>query len=371
MARKTKRHKRKINLKKILILIIPLTIITILILNFNNIRNTYISKITGYNKETVEVFIENNIYNQIKEHKYSQTLESILNTEYYNQAYINEYLEITYIENKSFLKNTSLLLDKGYTSNDINNIFNKLTEDSINILIENNYIKDITNIISINYFHEDYLERYIKYYENENLDIETILTYVNIGLDNKYYTNVIDIEDQENNLVLVNKYHKLKNDYVPSDLQAVSYGRGSLKKEAKIAFDKMCEAARKEHIYISGGSGYRSYNYQLNLYNTYVAQDGKNEADTYSARAGHSEHQTGLAMDILNGRGNYIEKSDKEYTWLINNSYKYGFILRYLEGKENITGYIYEPWHYRYIGIELATELTELGITYEEYIAKK
>ena len=124
-------------------------------------------------------------------------------------------------------------------------------------------------------------------------------------------------------------------------------------------------------IYIYGGSGYRSYSYQQNLYDRYVSQNGKKEADTFSARAGFSEHQTGLAMDILNHKWDYIDESDKEYTWLINNSYKYGYILRYLKNKEHITGYIYEPWHFRYVGIELATEITKLGITYDEYIAKK
>lgn len=368
----TRKKKRKFRLKKIWIILIPIILtISILLLNINNIKNTYLSKTTGYNKETIEVFIENNLIETIKEHNYSKTLENILNTEYYKEAYINNYLEINYIEDDNFFKNTNALLDKGYSSDEINQIFDKLTDESINILIENNYIKDIINIISIEYFQEDNLERYIKYYEDKDLDIETILTYVNIGLDNEYYTNVIDIEDQEDILVLVNKYHKLQKDYVPNDLQNVSYGYGQLKKEAAEAFDKMCEAAKKENITIYGGSGYRSYNHQLNLYNNYVNRDGKNAADTYSARAGHSEHQTGLAMDVMNARWGYIAKTDKEYTWLINNSYKYGFILRYLEGKEEITGYMYEPWHYRYVGIELATEITNLGITYEEYIAKK
>ena len=151
----------------------------------------------------------------------------------------------------------------------------------------------------------------------------------------------------------------------------VSYGSGKLRKEAAEAFDEMCAAAKKENIIIYGGSGYRSYSYQQDLYNRYVARDGKKEADTFSARAGYSEHQTGLAMDIMNSNWGYIDEIDEEYTWLVNNSYKYGFILRYLEGKEDITGYVYEPWHYRYVGVELATEITKLGITYDEYVAKK
>ena len=188
----------------------------------------------------------------------------------------------------------------------------------------------------------------------------------------KYYTNITNIQNQDSLTVLVNKYNKLESNYIPSDLKTINskYGYGQLKKEAATAFEEMCAAAKKDNITIYGGSGYRSYSHQSNLYSNYVARDGKKAADTYSARAGHSEHQTGLAMDIMNKNWGYVDDTDKEYTWLINNSYKYGFILRYLEGKENITGYIYEPWHYRYVGIELATEITKLGITYDEYIAK-
>ncbi|MBQ2873166.1 MAG: M15 family metallopeptidase [Bacilli bacterium] len=369
MARK---KKRKLSIKKISIVIFVIITISIITVNFDSIRNVYLSKISGYNKESISVFIENDIYKDIKNHEYSKTLETIINTEYYNKNYLDEYLDIVFVENENFLQNTSLLLDKGYSSNDINNIYDKLTENSINVLINNDYFKDITNIISINYFKEDKLERYINYY-NEEDDLETILTYVNIGLDNGYYTNVIEIEDQNNLLVLVNKYNKLQNDFVPKDLETISskYGNGSLRKEARIAFEEMCAAAKDDGITIYGGSGYRSYSHQLRLYNNYVAIDGKIEADTYSARAGHSEHQTGLAMDILNGRWSFIDDNDKEYTWLVNNSYKYGFILRYLEGKEEITGYMYEPWHYRFVGVDVAKEIIQLGITYDEYVAKK
>ena len=369
-----RRKKKKISIKKISIFIITIIFLIttcIIILNYNDIKNNYLSKKTGYKKETIEVFIEDDIYNKIEHKKYSKTLESIINTELFNEKYLNEYINITYIDNKNFLDNINKLLDIGYNSNDINNIFNNLNDESINILTKNNYMKDIINIISINYFKENNLDRYIKYLEKTKNDIETTITYVNIGLDNEYYTNIINIENDEDIKVLVNKYNKLRKDYVPKNLGNVSYGSGKLIKEAKIAFDNMCKEAKESGILIYGGSGYRSYNYQLNLYNNYVAQDGKTLADTYSARAGHSEHQTGLAMDILNNSWNYIAENDKEYTWLINNSHKYGFILRYPKGKEIITGYMYEPWHYRYIGVDLAKELTDSNLTYEEYIAKK
>lgn len=370
MARK---KKKKLSIKKITIFTLFVAIIITLLLNVNNIKNIYLSKITGYNKETIETFLETDIYKTVKKHEYSKTLEEILNTEYYKEDYLNDYLAIEYVDTDVFLKNTSSLLEKGYKGNDINKIYKELSDKSIDIILNNDYVKDLTNMITTDYFHEDKLERYIKYQKSENLDVETTLTYVNIGLDNKYYTNVIDIEEQEDILVLVNKYHKLENNYVPSDLKSIpsKYGYGQLREVAQTAFIAMCDAAKKDNLTIYAGSGYRSYNHQLNLYNNYVERDGFAEAETYSARAGYSEHQTGLAMDIMNGRWGYVDEADKEYTWLINNSYKYGYILRYPKGKEEITGYMYEPWHFRYVGADLAKEITKLGLTYDEYIAKK
>lgn len=119
------------------------------------------------------------------------------------------------------------------------------------------------------------------------------------------------------------------------------------------------------NIYLS--SGFRSYSTQKNIYNNYVSRDGKAKADTYSARPGHSEHQTGLAFDV-----NQIDSSfdnTPEAIWLSNNCYKYGFILRYPKGKDNETGYMYESWHFRYVGTELAEKLYNNGdwITMESY----
>ena len=370
---KRRKRKRKLSIKKTSKILIPIIIIIVLLINKSYIYKSYLSHKTNYSMETIETIIETENYNDILNEKYSKTLENIINTKYYNQKYLSEYPKINYIEDSSFLENISKLLSLGYTSNDINSIYSLLNNDSITIIINNDYIKDITNFINLNYFKEENLTRYINYLNKTNETTETIVTNVNIGLDNEYYTNIKDIEDPEDILVLVNKYHALSEKYVPNDLENINskYGSGKLKKEAKEAFEKMCEAAKLDNIKIYSGSAYRSYSYQKNLYNRYVLLDGRDIADTYSARAGHSEHQTGLALDILNGKWQYISKNDKEYTWLINNSYKYGFILRYPEGKEEITGYMYEEWHFRYLGIETATELHNLNITYDEYIAKK
>ena len=113
-------------------------------------------------------------------------------------------------------------------------------------------------------------------------------------------------------------------------------------------------------------SGYRSYNTQKGLYNYYVNRDGREAADRYSARPGHSEHSTGLAMDVSGIDGKCAATDcfgeTPEAAWLAENVYDYGFIIRYPEGKEHITGYKYEPWHLRYVGVDIAREIRELGL---------
>ena len=115
-------------------------------------------------------------------------------------------------------------------------------------------------------------------------------------------------------------------------------------------------------------SAYRTEDYQRNLYNGKVRTSGKAYADNYSARAGHSEHQTGLAIDIGSTLTSF--EYTAEFKWLQNHAHEYGYILRYPKGKEWITGYAYEPWHYRFVGIDAAKVIYEEGITFEEYHAK-
>lgn len=145
-----------------------------------------------------------------------------------------------------------------------------------------------------------------------------------------------------------------------------SYGNG-LTNATTEAFNKMQAAAKVDGLNIYISSGFRSYSYQKTLYNNYVNRDGVTAADTYSARAGHSEHQSGLAFDVNTINDSFA--NTEEGKWLNDNCYKYGFILRYPKGKSDETGYQYEPWHFRYVGVELAEKLYNNGnwITVEDY----
>ena len=228
----------------------------------------------------------------------------------------------------------------------------------------------------IDFFKDEYLDRYLEYKNNHpELDDETIVVYVNIGLDKEFYTDVKDSPFKHTNTVLANKMYYLGEDYVPKDLTTIndkySSGNKKMTKDAALAFEEMAKDAKKNGYTVRAVSTYRSYSYQTNLYNNYAKQDGKTKADTYSARAGYSEHQTGLAVDVDNAKVSYTKfGTTKEFGWMKDNCYKYGFILRYTKETEFITGYMNEPWHYRYVGKDIAKYIYEHPMTYEEYYVR-
>lgn len=168
-------------------------------------------------------------------------------------------------------------------------------------------------------------------------------------------------------ILIVNKSFSLPSSYKPSSAGNTYNCRDCLTEETRSAYNLMKEAASKDNINLFITSGFRSYANQNELYNNYVSRDGKAAADTYSARPGYSEHQTGLAFDVIKADSSF--DNTPEAKWLSQNCYKYGFIIRYPNGKTNVTGYKYESWHVRYVGKNLASKLYNNGdwITLEEY----
>ena len=225
------------------------------------------------------------------------------------------------------------------------------------------------------YYKDEYEDAYKEYREkNKDLSIEKVITNVNIGLNYDYYTHTKATKYLNTNTILVNKYNYLTEDYVPENLQTVDKKYSSktlqLVDYAKEAFEELSEAASKENYTVLAMSSYRSYQYQYNLYNRYVSTDGVEAADTYSARPGYSEHQTGLAVDVYNGKEDFTNfEKTKEYNWMQDNAYKFGFILRFPKDKVLETGYQYESWHYRYVGKEIAKYIHDNNLCFEEYYA--
>lgn len=165
-----------------------------------------------------------------------------------------------------------------------------------------------------------------------------------------------------NGILIANKRYPLPKDFAPGEDPA-----------AREAFEKMAAEAKLFGFHLHAFSTYRSYEYQTTLYKRYVDRDGEDEADRYSARPGYSEHQTGLAFDIgeVNYEQHWASSSFGETEagkWLAANAHRYGFILRYPKGKENVTGYMHESWHFRYVGEQAAEEIFKRNITLEEYL---
>ncbi len=220
------------------------------------------------------------------------------------------------------------------------------------------------------YYIDAYLDRYEAYRAaNPDKALTDVVAEVNAGIDKPFYTDIEHADMSKGYLVLVNKYYYVEDSDKPQTTALSGYGVGELESTAAEAFKQMVEAARAEGLSLRAVSPYRTWAIQNLFYTGYARNAGTAEADTYSARPGHSEHQTGLAVDINVASISAHFENTAEYAWLQNNCWKYGFILRYLPDKQYLTGYVYEPWHYRYVGTEYAKDIMDSGITFEEWYA--
>ena len=325
---------------------------------------------------------------------YNEELASLLDEkDFIKDNFDTYYLYIKYLDsaNVVYLVNNNILSSSNYDffkslydvdgfnvdkiESYLNKAINIKNAEAVVEVVNNNIEGDeefINEVSSDTFFVASNLNLYLKYKE-EKKNIRDLLEYVNTHAYAKPYEKRIYAEpDKYGTKVLVNKYFYLGENYVPDDLVELTseQGYGSLRKEAYDAYVKMFEDAKKEGIYFYATSSYRSYDTQVIIYNRYLTIDSKEEVDIYSARPGFSDHQTGYTVDILKQGydfGNFY--TTKESKWLAENAYKYGFILRYPEGKEEATGYKYEPWHYRYVG-DAAEDVYKSGVSYDEYFEK-
>lgn len=187
------------------------------------------------------------------------------------------------------------------------------------------------------------------------------------------------LQEHKSVTAVINKQRQLPKDYVPSDLVVPDvpfyfeefHPKKQMRKEAARHLETLFSDAEQAGIELVAASGYRSFDRQQTIYKGNVENMGEEEANQVSAQPGHSEHQSGLAMDVTNGEVSFqlIQEFGKTEAgmWLVNHAHEHGFIIRYPKGKESITGYSYEPWHLRFVGEELATEIHNSTSTLEEY----
>ena len=268
------------------------------------------------------------------------------------------------------------LLEKGYELKDVKELEKLYSNKRLDYILSIDINDNLIPLAQEKYYLDKNFLDYLKYIEENDSDIKTAILKINTHTNYGFYEHDIQATDYTNTII-ANKFYTLKEDYIPENLVDISnlYSWGVDNKateETLNAFILMKQACENETgIKIMVNSSYRSYDEQKEVYDYYKKLYDETYADSIAARPGHSEHQTGLALDIFSytDRLQKTFKDGKTYEWLKDNAYKYGFILRYPEGKENITGFAFESWHYRYVGKDIAKIIYDNDLTYEEYYA--
>lgn len=326
-----------------------------------------------YSRDAVREIMKKKKTDYVYKVGYDEVLEKAFTSSSYQEKYLDQYVKIEFQDQKNLISSINALLDKGYKEDEISLILARGTDDSVLEFLKKDYVSDIKDYMQYEFAKLENYDRYVAYQMKERENEEDTVTFVEIGLDREFYQEYAEISEFSET-VLANKYHKLTEDYVPDNLMKIKEefavdDEQMLSKVACIAFEEMVDAAKKEDLYILANSSYRSYQEQEDIYNTYKDLYGLKYAESYAARPGFSEHQTGLVVDVKS-RDSRIFADSKEFTWIKDHAHEYGFIMRYPKGKEDITGYKYEAWHYRYVGKELAQKVYESGLTYDEYYVR-
>jgi D-alanyl-D-alanine carboxypeptidase len=363
-----KKKQKKVKTRNVIILGMLLILIILTIIFYKPVSSKIKLRMKGYESEVANIIYDNDLTEKVLEKDFNILINKLAPSDEFNLKYIDDYYEIEYLDRDNFLKEINSLLDKKYSIDDINLIEKINNKTMYDYLIENK-IDDLKEYSKVEIFKPDRIERYIK---NKQDNYEDTVLYVNMDRDKAYFEDPNEIKDYNTNMI-VNKHNKLDENFEP-ELVKLDKCVGDdeeehyLSKEAKEAYDKLCDAITSEGYHLGVTSSYRSYKDQTDVYNYYLRNNGQSYVDKYVATPGYSEHQTGLALDVKSTISSPF-KTTREYTWMINNAYKYGFILRYPEEKLDILGYNYESWHYRYVGEEAAKIIQEKGLIYEEYYA--
>ena len=368
--------KRKLKLKNPFVIILKIIFIVILVFLgmflFYSYQVKDVSKL-GYDKEASKNILLLGKKDIIKSYEYSDTLNAAFKSKYYKDANLDSYSKIKYQDQKNIIKNINTLIDKGYSNSNISLILAHGNDDDVSEFAKRDKIKYLEEFYSLSYAKLKYYDRYVKYSSETGEDEETTVLFVNLSMDTDDYVNPVKTSAFSIDM-LVNKHYKLDEDFVPDDLVEFDqkYCNDEVQegnREAVVAFKNMYEAAKKEGLGLVINSSYRSYQDQENICNTFKDLYGEGYVTKYVALPGFSEHQTGLAFDIGSTSSKVFAES-KEYEWMKENAYKYGFILRFTKANAYITGFRSEPWHYRYVGKKIAKYIYENDISFEEYYAE-
>lgn len=301
----------------------------------------------------------------------SDTLNRAFEEGNYKEKYLSNYAKIKYQDQKHLIENINKLLDKGYSNSDVSLILAHGSDSDVTEFTKRERIKYLEEFYQFPYAKLKNYDRYVNYSDTTGENEKTSVIHVNLDMDKTEYEDSILVSKFSIDM-LVNKYHHLDSEFEPDDLVLISpeYTDGDgdyyANKEAYNALIQMLKSAEVDGMQMQVNSAYRSYQNQLDIIEYYRKWYGDNYVNNYVSKAGYSEHQTGLSFDIGSKRKNIFAESE-EYNWIMENCYKFGFIRRFTKKTEGITGFRSEPWHYRYVGKEIAKYIYENNITFEEY----
>lgn len=367
--------KRKLKLKRpfiIVIKIIVFIILVVLCLLFIYKYEIGKFKAIGYSEKATIKILKEFKRDYILDMGENKTLNAAFESDDYKEENLDSYSKIRYHNHKNLIKNINTLLKKGYSNNNINMILDHGNDEDVSLFAERDKVKYLEEFFTIDYAKLINYDKYVYYSDYTGDDEETTVLIVNLGIDKEAYTDAVEI-DKFSTDMLVNKHHKIKDKLEPTDIIKISkeYTNGeeqSGSQEAVNALTRMINAAKNEGYGLVVNSSYRSYKEQEELCEEYKKAYGDNYVAKYLALPGYSEHQTGLSFDLGSTSSNVFANS-KEYEWMRENAYKYGFIMRYTKEGQAMTEFRSEPWHYRYVGEKIAAYIQEKGITFEEYYA--
>lgn len=369
------RKVEKLKLRKPVIIVLKIlgfllcSLLVLFIIYRNQINDL---KKLGYSEEAST----NILFSKNKEYVMSvgenKTLNSAFESEKIIEEYLDNYVKINYVDYKDLIDNINNLIKKGYSNSDINIILKHGNNEEVKRFSNRDKVKYLEEFYLIDYAKLDYYDRYMNYSDETGEDEETTVLHVNLDMDKPAYEDAFLVEDFSIDM-LVNKRRCLSESFEPDDLIKINekYASSDDMYASRLsvnAFIEMHDAALKEGYEIVINSAYRSYQDQQDIIDLYLGVYGQKYVDNYVAKPGFSEHQTGLAFDIGSRKVNVFANSE-EYKWMLENSYKYGFIYRFPKRYENITGFRSEPWHFRYVGKDIAKYIYENNITLEEYYA--
>ncbi len=326
----------------------------------------------GYSEKASQFILFNFKKSYVKSVHYSDTLNAAFESESYNEKYLKYYAQIDYYKGDLLIPCINSLIEKKYSVSEINVILKHGSLEDVRDFAKRDKVVYLDEYFEYSFARIRLYDRYLAYSDESGENAYNTIVYVNLGIDKEEYNEPYLVTEFSKDM-LVNKHFSLNKSFVPNNLVTVSSEDSvdegiKLNGEAYRAFKQMKSDMNKEGLDVLINEGYRSYSDQEELCDYYRNLYGDNYVSKYVALPGFSEHQTGLAIDLSSTSTRTFSNS-KEYKWMLDNSYRYGFILRYDSRLITETQFNSEPWHFRYVGSEISNYLHEHYMSYEEYYA--